>query len=361
MDKNNTEKISIPQVTIKTPSASLIKILQYVLVVSIILYLGQALFIPLSFALLISFVLYPICSWLEDHKFSRPIAILISLSILIIIFFGIIYLLIQQLINFSNEWPALKIKLSQAMADLSILLRDKFNISKLDQQNWIKDLTNFSSSNIVTFIKNAIYSSSVAFVLVFIIPVFSALILYYRGMLTRVLYSFFPEEKKELVHKVLHQTVHTYYNFIKGMAIVYLIVGILNSLGLLIIGVPHPFLFGFMTSVLTFIPYVGIIVGSMLPITVAWITYNSIWYPIYIIMVFTFIQYLEANLIFPMAVSNKLKINTLATLVMIFLGGIIWGASGMILFIPFIAIIKLIADNTESLKSLSTLLGTRNN
>lgn len=137
---------------------------------------------------------------------------------------------------------------------------------------------------------------------------------------------------------------------------VYILVGILNSIGLAIIGIPYPILFGFTASILTFIPYVGIMVSSLLPITVAWITFNSIWYPIGVVIVFAVVQILEAYIIFPYAVGSRLKINTLAILVMIIAGGILWGAAGMILFIPFISIVKLIADRTESLKSLSLLL-----
>lgn len=144
------------------------------------------------------------------------------------------------------------------------------------------------------------------------------------------------------------------------MLVVYLIVGALNSAGLLLLGVPHAVLFGFLAAVMTFIPYVGIIVASLLPISISWITFNSAWYPIGVILVFTIVQYLESNIIFPWAVSSKLQINTLATLIVIVAGGILWGAAGMILFIPFVAIIKLIADQTENLKWLSLLLGNKN-
>jgi predicted PurR-regulated permease PerM len=60
-----------------------------------------------------------------------------------------------------------------------------------------------------------------------------------------VLYQYFPLAKKEIIHEILIETIRAYYNFIKGMLIVYLIVGLLNSIGLLIVGVPHPFMFGF--------------------------------------------------------------------------------------------------------------------
>lgn len=152
-------------------------------------------------------------------------------------------------------------------------------------------------------------------------------------------------------------TVKAYYNFIKGMALVYLVVGSLNSIGLLLLDVPHAILFGFVASILTFIPYVGIIVGSLLPITMAWITYDSVWYPVGIVGIFAFVQYLEANVIFPVAVSNRLNVNTLVMLIAIFAGGILWGMAGMILFVPFIGIAKLIADHNPKWKTISMMLG----
>ena len=98
-------------------------------------------------------------------------------------------------------------------------------------------------------------------------------------------------------------------------------------------------------------------ISSLLPIAISWITFNSIWYPLGVILVFSIVQILEAYVIFPFAVGSRLKINTLVIIIMITAGGILWGAAGMILFIPFISIIKLIAERTESLKTLSLLLG----
>jgi predicted PurR-regulated permease PerM len=59
-----------------------------------------------------------------------------------------------------------------------------------------------------------------------------------------------------------------------------------------------------------------------------------------------------------MAVSSRLSINTLVTIVIILLGGLLWGAAGMILFIPYTAILKLIADRTDRLRTLSIILGS---
>jgi predicted PurR-regulated permease PerM len=97
-------------------------------------------------------------------------------------------------------------------------------------------------------------------------------------------------------------------------------------------------------------------IGASLPIVVSWITFDSIYYPMGVVAIFTFVQYLEANVIFPWAVSSKLNLNTLMTIVAILVGGALWGSSGMILFVPFLGILKLVADRMPDWAPLSLLL-----
>lgn len=334
-----------------------LEILQLIVLASLVLYFGKTLFIPLSFSLLISFILFPICKWMETKGINKGIAIIISILAVMFLAGAIIYLLFVQFIEFLNDWQLLQVKLLETVNQISIFLSERFNISFEKQLEFIKNILNNSGSQTFSLLRNFVYSLSESIFFVLMIPVFSALILYHRQILSNALYVLFPPERKSTIHEILVETIHAYYNFIKGMLVVYLIVGILNSIGLAIIGVPHPFLFGFIASILTFIPYVGIMISSLLPITVSWITYNSIWYPLGVVLVFSIVQILEAYIIFPFAVGSRLKINTLVIMIMIIVGGILWGAVGMILFIPFISIAKLIADRSASLKTLSVLLG----
>lgn len=336
---------------------SIVEILQFTVLVCILLYFGKTLLIPLSFAMLISFILYPVCKWLEKKGIGHSIAIFISIFGVMLFFGALIYLLFTQIVEFSNEWEIFRAKLLETVNQLSIFLAERFEVSTDNQMSFLKNVIDNSGTQAISLVKITLYSLSESLFYLLIIPVYSVLILYYRQLLVHVLYEVFPPEKKEIIYEILVETIHAYYNFIKGMLLVYLIVGTLNSLGLFFIGIPHPFLFGFLASILTFIPYVGIIVSSLLPITISWITYNSIWYPLGVIAIFSFVQILEAYIIFPFAVGSRLKINTLIIILVIIIGGILWGAAGMILFIPFISIIKLIADRTESLKIVSMLLG----
>lgn len=336
---------------------SILEILQFTVLVCVLFYFGKTLLIPLSFAMLICFILYPVCKWMEKKGIGHGIAIFISIFGVMLFLGSLVYLLFTQIVEFSNEWEIFRAKLLETVNQLSIFLAERFEVSIDNQMSFLKNVIDNSGTQAISLVKITLYSLSESLFYLLIIPVYSVLILYYRQLLVYVLYEVFPPEKKEIIYEILVETIHAYYNFIKGMLLVYLIVGTLNSLGLLLIGVPHPFLFGFLASILTFIPYVGIIVSSLLPITISWITYNSIWYPIGVIAVFSFVQILEAYIIFPFAVGSRLKINTLVIILVIIIGGILWGAAGMILFIPFVSIVKLIADRTESLKILSLLLG----
>jgi predicted PurR-regulated permease PerM len=334
-----------------------LRVLQYVIYGSIVLYFGRSILIPLSFAALISFVLYPVCAWLQRKGIGRLTAILFAVSLLIILGLLLVALLVGQFVAFVQEWPSVQQKVLEALDQLSHFLVDSLGISLDQQKSLLSRLSDPSGGGILLMIRNTLSASAGSAVLLVLIPVYAVLILYYRHQWLAVLYRMFPMEKAEDLRKMVMLTVQTYYNFIKGMAIVYLIVGILNSTGLWLLGIPHALLFGFIASILTFIPYVGIIVGSLLPITMAWITYDSAWYPIGVVGVFAFVQYLEANVIFPLAVSNRLNVNTLVMLIAIFAGGVLWGMAGMILFVPFVGIAKLIADHNPNWKTVSMILG----
>ena len=342
------------------PKVNWLKLLLGIVLTAAILYVGKNLFIPLSFALLISFVLYPVCRWLEAKKLPRWAAIAVCLLLLLIVIGLLVWLLVRQMMRFANEWPSVEAKLIATWEKLSEHVEQAYNIDTDRQKEWLQGLAADAASSAFTTVQGLIYTSTVGLVLLLLIPIYIALILYYREQLAKGLFLLFHKDEQKKIRLILQETITTYYNFIKGMAIVYLVVAVLNSIGLLVLGVPHAIFFGIVASILTFIPYIGITIGAVLPMAIAWVTYDSIWYPVGVVIVFGVVQYLEANLIFPWAVSYRLRVNMLFTLLAIVAGGILWGASGMILFIPFLAILKLIADKHDQMRVVSVLLGNGN-
>lgn len=329
-----------------------LKILLEITLVLALLYFGRTLFVPLFFAVLVSFIIYPFCRWLERKGFSRVLAIAAGLLVASIPICGIAYVFIAQLFEIGNHYGFLQQKLHVLLSAIDPGLGKHFSAHP-GQGDFLRE----------TFLKNTtqvykgLLTSFSVLLQVVLVPFYTALILYHRKGLLRFFQSFFPAGEAARVHSIIEEIVVTYYNFIKGMLLVYLIVGTLNSVALFLLGIPNSFIYGFTASILTFIPYIGIIVGSIMPVIAAWAMNDGIFYPLGVIASFTFVQFLEANLIFPLAVSYRIKVNTLFTLLAIFLGAIIWGAAGMILFIPFVAILKLVAEKIPRLKPLADVLG----
>lgn len=334
--------------------SSPLKLMTGLVLVLAIMYFGKVLFIPLFFAVLISFIIYPICKWLEKKGTPRSLAIGISLFISLLPIAGVVSILILQVSEISQNWTFISAKLHRLTGFVN--LPDIQSMNTGQKEEWLKDIFLKNSSRVYS----GALSSMTVLVQLAIIPFYVALILYHRNRLLVFLQHLFPASEAERVRIILQETVVAYFNFVKGMLLVYLIVGTLNSIGLALLGIPHALIYGFTASILTFIPYIGIMIGSVMPIITAWALHDNIYYPLGVVAIFSFVQFLEANFIFPLAVSSRIHINTLAILIAIFLGGIIWGAAGMILFIPFVAILKLIADKIDALHPLGKLLGGEN-
>lgn len=323
----------------------------------VLLYFGKPLFVPLAFALFISFILYPFCRKLENKGFSKAFAISVGLSVLLILGALIVAALYIQFVNFTSDWGVMREKIASLWTTIQVYAVRELNMDPVEVEQWTSDLAHSMANKLFSWAEAASISFFVNLVMLVLIPFYAFLILYYRRMLVDLLLGFFSKGRVERMREVIVLAVGTYYGFVRGMIVVYLTVGVLNTIGLLVLGIPHAILFGFLTAFMTFIPYIGIIIASLLPISYAWITYDSAWYPLGVIAIFTFVQYLEANLIFPWAVSQRLKLNTLATLMVIILGGILWGAAGMILFVPFAAILRLVAERMEGWEGLARFLG----
>jgi len=333
-----------------------VQYLQLIVFGGIILYLGRVLLIPMSYGLLIAIVLYPLCKKLESKGWPRSLAIAACLLVVIILFALLVTLLMMEIDQLVGDLPELATRMKPALLSLQQWIENNLGINIGQQRDWlINSMRNFGGNG-PSLIRETLSQTSGTLFVLFMAPVFSSLFLYNRSVFVKFLEKVCGKKYEPRLHSILRQTINTYFRFIKGMLMVYLIVGILNSAGLLALGIDHAILFGMLTAIMTIIPYVGIMISALLPISVAWITKDSAWYPLGVVAVFTFVQYLEANLIFPKVVASQLKVSTWSTLVAVISGGIIWGVSGMILFIPFAGILKIITDSTEGQEPLAILL-----
>lgn len=223
-----------------------------------------------------------------------------------------------------------------------------------DEPIEIKDLAKQNSGNII----DVITKSGSALGDFILSPLYMFLFLLYRNFLVSFLYKATAKIcRKSKLRLILKDLYKVQQNYLVGLITVMTLVGILNSLGLLALGIDYPFFFGFLAALLLLIPYIGIIIGSLLPALVAFATKDSYWYGIGVIAIFGFIQFLEGNFITPKITGSKVSLNAFISILSIILFSMLWGIPGMILALPVTASLKVIFDNSERMQPVGFLLG----
>ncbi len=322
---------------------------------------AEPILIPLAYALLISFILLPVAQKFESWGLNRVLATLITMLAVVFLIGGGIFFLSTQIIDLAKEFSQIKDKILQVLADITFYINAnlKFvpDLEKDEMIEWLKNLVGESAGYLVgqTFNNTAAFLASLLSTIVFIF-----LILIYRSGLTYAFTLFFDEGERKKALEMFKSMQQVGQRYLLGMVILIIILGSANSIGLLIIGIDNPFLFGFLAALLAIIPYVGSTLGAAIPILYTFVTFDSIWMTVAVVVLFWVIQFLEGNFLSPKIVGGSLKINALAAILSIIIGGSMWGIAGMILFLPFTAILKVLCEEYESLRPIGVLIGEQN-
>ncbi|REH02023.1 AI-2E family transporter [Flavobacterium aquicola] len=324
-----------------------------------IAYMLQDFLIPLFFAIILSVLIYPIVQYFESTLcFNRILSITIAITIFVSLAFTVFILIGFQFEEIVDKSDTYYKEIEQKISPLVTQTEKTTGIHRADviedKQLEIKEIAKQNSTGIMNFIAT---SGSILgdFILT---PLYMFLFLLYRNFLVSFLYK--TTEKvchRTKMRNILSELYKVQRSYLLGLLIVMTIVGILNSLGLLLLGIEHAFFFGFLASLLLLIPYIGIVIGSLLPALIALATKDSYWYSIGVIGIFGFIQFLEGNFITPKITGSKVSLNVFASILSLILFSMLWGIPGMILALPVTASLKVIFDNSEKLKPIGFLLG----
>lgn len=304
--------------------------------------------VPIVFAALFSVIMLPLVKGLQK-KVGRIFSIVIVLTSSLLLIALVMWFVISQLASLVASLPDLEEKLSAFILSLSTSINTNLQITSAEQTQILKDAIQHFSSYVADLLVSTSY-----FIYFFIqVPVYIFLFLLYRDRFKDFLRALTPNSDlkwKDEIQSVVR-------GYISGLSLVVFIAGILNSAGLLILGVKHAIFFGFLSGMLTMIPYVGIAIGASLPAIFALLTKDSAWYAVGVIGVHAFVQFLEANFITPKITGSRISINAFAAIIALLIGGKIWGIAGMILAVPLIGVFKILVGYLSSLKPLVILLG----
>ncbi|MDO6430518.1 AI-2E family transporter [Flavitalea sp. BT771] len=323
----------------------------------VILAWAEVLIIPLLFAIIFSSMLFPICLRLEKwgwHKGLASFCAVLAAGVLLALFLAVVVI---QLLHLIGQAPELIQKMGGLIDKGETYISQHWRIAKSIQADHVHQLLGKVMENSSTYFSSGMTFTANLISQFVLVLLFSFFLLYLRVFFLEFFYKVFASSDKLLIDDTMQKIYEVIQNYLVGLLKVIGIIGALNSVGLWCLGIESPLFFGFLGGILVIIPYIGILIGSALPILVALITKDSYWYAVGVMAVFLFVHILEGNLITPYVVGSKVSINPLVAIFALLLFGKLWGLSGLILALPVTAICKIIFDLLPGFKAVGFLLG----
>jgi predicted PurR-regulated permease PerM len=320
------------------------------------LYIGQEIIIPIVYATVLAVLLNPLVNYLVRKKVNKIIAISLAITLTILIGLGILYIISMQISMFSATFPQLKEKFNATSDDMLQWISEKFNIRPSKVNTWVREtkseaLDNFAYGEKLTAAGRVVMTA-------LLVPVYLFMLLFYKTLLLEFIRKLFRTEHHVAVAEVLTNTKKIIQSYLVGLFVEMIMVAALNSAGLLLLGIDYAIILGITGAILNVIPYIGGIVAVALPMVIAFVTKeDSATYAGLVLLVYMFIQFVDNHYIVPSIVASRVQINALISVIVVLIGGALWGISGMFLSIPLTAITKVIFDHVEPLKPWGFLLG----
>ncbi|WP_192085276.1 AI-2E family transporter [Algoriphagus sp. Y33] len=365
-----------------------------ILLFTVLLVLGTYFFIvgaieaagflkPVAVALLLTLICIPLCRKLESWGLSRGFSAFISVTLSLLVFISFFVIISAQVSNISERWPEVKSKMQPKLEEIQQLISDKTGLNFQQQFDMFypsgnsegnaapdenpsnpadpskaqlsspQQFVSGASEEIGMIVKNFFgFLGSTGLTLVYLF-----FMLLYRNKVKRSILKFFSMKNRKEAEEVMSHSIGLALNFVVGRFTLIVFLAIIYSIGLSISGIQNAILISVIAAILSLVPYVGNIIGYGLSIVMAVFSGAEMWGLIGVSVTFGIAQFVESYILEPYVVGSKVEINPLVTIVVVVLGGSIWGVAGMVLSIPIAGIAKIIFDATPALSPLGYVLG----
>lgn len=327
-----------------------------VILLGFLMKIGQTILSPLFFAFIMALLFVPFANFLEKHfLFSRAISSSVSVLLMAGVMTGIIYFFTTQMSDFVNDFPQLQNQVLSSLHQLQLWISRTFNVKIAMQMEYLNEGLQklLSSSGIILGFTVNMFSSVAAFVAFSVL--FFIFILNYRRNLYRFVISVFDESHTQKVEEITREIQRIIKQYIVGLVIQIIIVSLLTSGLLTFLHVKYAILLGALTGLLNVIPYIGIFTSCLLASLISFATGGD--KTLIVVLGYIGIHAVDANIVLPLVVGSKVKINALFTFLGLLAGEALWGIAGMFLSIPFLAILKIIFERIDGLEPWGNLLG----
>ena len=326
-------------------------------VLALVIIEEKQIIMPLLMAFFASLVLLPVYRFLKRKKIPESIAIFLSILLMIVVICLILFFIISQVKPLVNDFDQIKENVLTHINTISTWFSNRTSISTTQQTIFVDSQTRKFMNSAGNFIGRAAGSAGSVLIFFGLLPVYTFLIIFYKDILRKFVFDWFPANTHPKVQDAIHETESIIKNYIVGLLIQFTYMTVLLGGLLLLFGIKHAMLIGVIFAVLNLIPYIGALFGNLIGVLLTLSSSPDLNSVVIVLLVITCVQFLDNNILMPLIVGAKVKVNALASLAGVFIGGSLAGIPGMFLSLPVIAILKIIFEHTDHFKQWSVLFG----
>ena len=309
-----------------------------------LLYSLSDILLPFVAGFAIAYLLDPVADRLEALGLNRiaataVITFVFMVSIILLVMFGLPYIA-NQLMEFVTQIPAY----IERLKGLSEGLMQNQQAEKIIQSFSENVVTTVSGLGQQLLLKSLSFLNILA--LLVITPVVTFYLLNDWDKMVARLDKLLPPENATKIRQLAGEVDNVLTGFVHGQILVCLFLGVFYALGLELIGLDGGFAIGLIAGLISFIPYLGSMVGVLLATAFALFQYWPEWQVlIYILLVFGLGQFIEGNILTPKLVGEKVRLHPVWIMFALLAFGSLFGFLGLLLAVPIAAIIGVIVRN----------------
>lgn len=339
------------------PLTKSVLILLLIIGLIIILYYGSTFLIPLAFGGFLAMLFTPMENWLRERGLPKGGAIAICLFSLLLVMGVFVGLIAWQGHSLAQDWPKIKEELNNTADNLESWAINNIGIVNEERVQMIKDRLANQKKDYMSWIQQYLGSFFNTLLHGILAIVYMAFLMITNERLYRFVLKAVPKGKKDTAKTVMNEAEDIVSSFFWGRLILVGIQGVLYAIGFSIFGLKYAIPIGLLAGVLTFIPYIGNILGGLIALLIGMATGGGSTVLFGIIGTMTLVQLLENYVLTPWIVGSEVSLNPFFTFICVIAFSLIWGVAGTVLAVPITAILKMIFDKVEGLQPLGYVMG----
>ena len=295
----------------------------------------------------------------KARTISVVIVYLIALLILTLVINYLVPIVSASIVDFVNHFQDYYNIITQKISELpdDSYLKSEAVTNAVSQLGSV-DLSTYLNIEKITEYAQGALSVAAGIFNFFVSIIVSAYLLLERGEILKffkkLANAVFEENVCKNIAKYFHNTNEIFLKFLASQLLDAIVVGILTSIAMKILGVKYAVLLGILIGLFNMIPYFGAIVAVIVSAIITFIT-GGFSQAIWMIVIVTILQQIDANIINPKIVGDSLKISPLLVILAVTIGGAYFGVLGMFLAVPVVAVIKVLIEDYIELKEVKKL------